>query len=94
MELEDVARREQHRGRRLNMQRNKVHAVTVIAAVAKQLGVDEDLLHKMSVGLEPEDGVIWVYGINEDAIKAFTEDGIEELKNLLEMYRQDPDLFT
>ena len=66
--------------RRLNMQRNKVHAVTVIAAVAKQLGVDEDLLHKMSVGLEPEDGVIWVYGINEDAIKAFTEDGIEELK--------------
>jgi hypothetical protein len=94
MELEDVARREQHRGRRLNMQRNKVYAVTVIAAVAKQLGVDEDLLHEMSVGLEPEDGVIWVYGINEDAIKAFTEDGIEELKNLLEMYRQDPDLFT
>jgi hypothetical protein len=92
--LIDVARREQHRGRRLNMQRNKVYAVTVIAAVAKQLGVDEDLLHEMSVGLEPEDGVIWVYGINEDAIKAFTEDGIEELKNLLEMYRQDPDLFT
>ena len=50
MELEDLARRELHRGRRLNMQRNKVYAVTVIAAVAEQLGVDEDLLHKMSDG--------------------------------------------
>jgi hypothetical protein len=94
MELEDVARRELHRGRRLNMQRNKVYAVTVIAAVAEQLGVNEDLLHEMSVGLEPEDGVIWVYGIGEDAIMAFTNEGVDELKNLLEMYRQDPDLFT
>jgi hypothetical protein len=76
------------------MQRNKVYAVTVIAAVAEQLGVDEDLLHEISVGLEPEDGVIWVYGIGDDAIKAFTEDGVEELKTLLEMHREDPDLFT
>ncbi len=93
MELEDVARRELHRGRRLNMQRNKVYAVTVFAAVAEQLGVEEDLLHEMSVGLEPEDGVIWVYGIGEDAIMAFTNEGVDELKNLLEMHRQDPDLF-
>jgi hypothetical protein len=93
MELEDVARRELHRGRRLNMQRNKVYAVTVIAAVAEQLGVNEDLLHEISVGLEPEDGVIWVYGIGEDAIMAFTNEGVDELKNLLEMHRQDPDLF-
>jgi hypothetical protein len=93
MELEDVARRELHRGRRLNMQRNKVYAVTVIAAVAEQLGVDEDLLHEISVGLEPEDGVIWVYGIGENAIMAFTNEGVDELKNLLEMHRQDPDLF-
>jgi hypothetical protein len=93
MELEDVARRELHRGRRLNMQRNKVYAVTVIAAVAEQLGVDEDLLHEISVGLEPEDGVICVYGIGEDAIMAFTNEGVDELKKLLEMHRQDPDLF-
>jgi hypothetical protein len=45
------------------MQRNKVYAVTVIAAVAEQLGVDEDLLHEISVGLEPEDGVICVVSI-------------------------------
>ena len=75
------------------MQRNKVHAVTVIAAVAQELGVDEDLLHEISIGLDTEDGVIWVYGIGEDAIMAFTEDGVEELKNLLEMRRENPGLF-
>ena len=93
MELEGLARRDPHRRSGLNMQRNKVDAVTVIAAVAQQLGVDEDLLHEISIGLEPEDGVIWVYGIGEDAIMAFTEDGVEELKNLLEMHRENPDLF-
>jgi hypothetical protein len=76
------------------MQRNKVYAVTVIAAVARELGVGEDLLHEISIGMQPEDGVIWVYGIGEDAIMAFTDEGIEELKNLLEMHRQDPDLFA
>ena len=75
------------------MQRNKVHAVTVIAAVAQEIGVDEDLLHEISIGLDTEDGVIWVYGIGEDAIMAFTEDGVEELKNLLEMRRENPGLF-
>jgi hypothetical protein len=47
----------------------------------------------ISIGMEPEDGIIWVYGISEDAIMAIDE-GIEELKNLLEMHRQDPDLFA
>jgi hypothetical protein len=75
------------------MQRNKVHAVTVIAAVAQELGVNEDLLHEISIGLDTEDGVIWVYGLGEDAIMAFTDDGVEELKNLLEMRRDNPGLF-
>jgi len=68
------------------MQRNKVYAVTSIAAVAQQLGVGEDLLHEISIGMEPEDGVIWVYGVGEDSIMAFTDEGIDELKNLLEMH--------
>lgn len=75
------------------MQRNKVHAVTVIAAVAQEIGVDQDLLHEISIGLDTEDGVIWVFGIGEDVIMAFTEDGVEELKNLLEMRRENPALF-
>jgi hypothetical protein len=76
------------------MQRNKVYAVTVIAAVAQQLGVGEDLLHEISIGMEPEDGVIWVYGIGENAIMAFTDEGVEELKTLLQMHRENPHLFN
>jgi hypothetical protein len=76
------------------MQRNKVYSVTVIAAVAEQLGVDEDLLHDLSVGLEPEDGVIRVYGLGEDSVMAFTDEGVDELNNLLEMHRANPDLFN
>jgi hypothetical protein len=75
------------------MQRNKVYSVTVISAVAEQLSVDEDLLHEISIGMEPEDGVIIVYGIGEDGIMAFTDEGVEELKNLLEMHRENPNLF-
>jgi hypothetical protein len=42
------------------MQRNKVHHVHTVGRVAKDLGVDEDLIHELTLGLEPEDGVIWV----------------------------------
>ncbi len=75
------------------MQLNKVHSVTVISAVALELGVDEDLLHEISIGMEPEDGIIWVYGLDEDGIKAFTAEGVDELRNLLEIHREDPDAF-
>jgi hypothetical protein len=75
------------------MQRNKVFSVTVIAAVARVLGVDEDLLYEISVDMEPEDGIIWVHGLNEDAIKAFTAEGVAELRNLIEIHREDPDAF-
>lgn len=71
------------------MQRNKVYAVTVIAAVAQELGVNEDLLNDLSIGMEPEDGVIMVYGLGEDSITAFTDEGVEELKNLIEAHKQD-----
>jgi len=77
----------------MTTQRNKVYSVTVIAAVALQLGVDEDLLHDLSVGLEPEDGVIRVHGLGDDSIMAFTGEGIDELKTLLEMHRENSDLF-
>ena len=67
------------------MQLNKVHSVTVISAVAEQLGVEEDLLHEISLGMEPEEGVIWVYGLSNDSndgVMAFTADGVDGLKNL------------
>ena len=51
----------------MTTQRNKVYAVTVIAAVAQELGVEEDLLQDISIGMEPEDGVIRVYGLEHPA---------------------------
>jgi hypothetical protein len=93
VELEGLGPRGPRRGGLIPVQRNKVYAVTVIAAVAEELGVDEDLLHELSIGMEPEDGVIRVLGLAEDSIIAFTGEGVDELKNLLEMNRENPDLF-
>lgn len=73
------------------MQRNKVHSVTIITAVAQQLGIEEDLLHEISVDMEPEDGVIWVYGLTEGGIIAFSDDAIDDLRALLDRRREMPD---
>lgn len=70
------------------MQRNKVHHVYTIDYVAKDLGVGEDLIHDLTLGLEPEDGVIWVYGTSDDAVLAFTDDGIEEVRLLIEEFNR------
>jgi hypothetical protein len=71
----------------LTMQRNKVHHVHTVQRVAKDLGVDEDLIHELTLGLEPEDGVIWVYGVDDDdGTLAFTDEGVEEAQLLLEEY--------
>ena len=45
---------------------NKVHHVTTITQVAKDLGEDEDWLWDIANEMEIEDGVIWVYGVGED----------------------------
>ncbi|MER8983398.1 hypothetical protein, partial [Mesorhizobium sp. M0870] len=50
----------------LIMQRNKVHHVYTGERVARDLGVSEALIQDLTLGLEPEDGVIWVYGANDD----------------------------
>ena len=86
MELE-TAGTEAALGRRMSTQRNKVHHVYTVAHVARQLGVGEDLIHDLTLGLEPEDGVIWVYGIDDDGVLAFTDDGIEEVRLILMEYQ-------
>lgn len=69
------------------MQRNKVHHVYTVGRVARDLGVDEDLIHELTLGLDPEDGVIWVYGVDDDdGTLAFTDEGVEEVRLLLEEY--------
>jgi hypothetical protein len=42
--------------------------------------------------METEDGVIWVYGIGEDGVMAFTDFGFENLMELIRMHQEDPEL--
>ena len=42
--------------------------------------------------MEIEDGVIWVYGVGEDGVLAFTDFGIESLIEPIKMYEDDPTL--
>jgi hypothetical protein len=59
-----------------------ITAVFTLAAVAQTLGLSEDLLHDLSIGMEPEDGCIAVYGPGDAYTPAFTRDAIEYLKLL------------
>ena len=71
---------------------NKVHHVTTIDRVVAMLGEDEDWLCDVSTEMDQEDGLIWVYGPGDDGIMAFTDFGIETLRELVETYKAHPDL--
>ena len=70
------------------MQRNKVHAVTTLTKVAQDLEVSEDMLHDLTQQMDTEDGVIWVYGLEEEGVLVLTEDGIECLRDILTDHRR------
>ena len=74
----------------LIMHVNKVHSVKTIDLVARELGEDADWLFDIADEMDTEDGVIWVYGVNDDGVIAFTEFGIENLTHLIEMHKEDP----
>ncbi len=57
--------------------------VYTIARVAGMLDVDEERLDDIALGLEPEDGRLWVYGPGEEATLAFTRAGVELLEQLI-----------
>jgi hypothetical protein len=76
----------------LTMHVNKVHHVTTINRVAEDLGEDEGWLRDVANEMDVEDGVIWVYGIGEDAALAFTDFGIENLIQLIKIYKDHPTL--
>ncbi|WOH76956.1 hypothetical protein RX330_11245 [Bradyrhizobium sp. NDS-1] len=71
---------------------NKVHHVTTITQVAKDLGEDEDWLRDVANEMEIEDGTIWVYGVGEDGIQACTDFGSENLIELIRFYKENPGL--
>lgn len=80
------------RSGRLIMHVNKVHHVTTINRVASDLGENEDWLSDVANEMDIEDGVIWVYGVGEDGVMAFTDFGIENLIDLIKIHKEDPTL--
>ncbi len=78
----------------LIMHINKVHHVTTISRVAMDLGEDRDWLFEIASDMEVEDGVIWVYGIDEDGEMAFTDFGIENLVDLIKIHNDDPTILA
>ena len=60
-----------------------IAAVFTIGYVANMLGEHEDWLHELSIDMFPEDGCLHVYGPGEDGVTAFTEYGIECLRQII-----------
>jgi hypothetical protein len=63
------------------------HVIT-ISRVAEMLGEDEDLLWDLVDQLEPEDGRLWVHGVDDEQTIAFTDRGIESLQQIITEHKQ------
>lgn len=59
-----------------------------IARAAEILGEDEELLWNLSEGMEPEDACLWIHGTGDEQTIAFTERGIEYLRETLAEYKR------
>ncbi|KAA0676074.1 hypothetical protein [Azospirillum brasilense] len=55
--------------------------------VAEILGEDVEWLIDIAIELEPEDGCLTVFGPREQWFYALTEDGVENLKELIQIHR-------
>ena len=65
-----------------------ISSVFTIARVPEMLGEDKDLLHDVSLEMEPEDDVLWIYGVGGEEVLAFTVIGIENLRDLIPLYKK------
>jgi hypothetical protein len=72
------------------MHANKVSRVRTIDRVAKDLGEDVDFLFDVAIEMEPEDGLIWVHGLGDESLMAFTDDGVDSLVELIKIHREMP----
>jgi hypothetical protein len=69
---------------------NKVSRVTTIDRVARDLGEDVDFLFDVAIEMEPEDGLLWVLGLADESVMAFTDDGVDSLIELVTIHREMP----
>jgi len=67
-------------------------AVFTIARVAEMLGEDVDWLSDVALEMDPEDGCLSVYDVNDEGTTAFTKFGIENLKELIEIHKANPSI--
>ena len=74
----------------MTMHVNKIRHVKTITRIAEDLGEDEDWLRDVASEMEVEDGVIWVDGAEQDGVQAFTDFGIENLIELVRIYKENP----
>ena len=72
------------------MHTNKVSHVRTIDRVAKELGEDVDFLFDVAMEMEPEDGVIRVLSLDDESVMAFTDDGVDNLVELIKIHREMP----
>lgn len=93
MEMEGFAASRDHGNGRL-MQINKIYSAKTLARVALELGEDEDWLDEIASEMEPEDGVIRIYGVDEDdCTMVFSDYGVEILQTFIENHRENEKLF-
>jgi hypothetical protein len=64
-------------------QLNKIYAIKTIALVAQEMGEDEAWLNEIIDEMEPEDGLIWVYGPDGKHTAAFSDFGVESLEDII-----------
>ena len=60
-----------------------ISAVFTIGYVATLLGEDENWIFDLSISMCPEAGCLWVHGVGENGVPAFTRDGIENLRQII-----------
>jgi hypothetical protein len=72
---------------------NKVSHVFTLDRVARDLGEDKGWLFDIAAEMEPEDGRVWVCDLGEHSeVLAFTDFGIESLKELIQIHKENAKL--
>jgi len=66
-------------------------AVFTLARVAEMLREDVDWLLD-ALEMDPEDGCLTIYDVNDEGTTAFTSFGIEDLKELVEIHKANPSI--
>lgn len=59
-----------------------------ISRAAEILGEDEELLWDVATEMEPEDGLLWIHDTGDQATLAFTDWGLENLRELIAEHKR------